>query len=257
MQTFTLLFFNLVDLIIYMSCWFVMARRLERLDVVDTAWGGGFVVVATLDLMVRPNDRTLLVWLMVTVWGLRLSTHIWRRNSRRAPDGRYLELSARWPADRLWLNAYVRVFLLQAALVFLVSLPIAVVANQATRSWDWLSWVAVGLWLSGFIFESVADRQLRQFMGNKANKGKLMTVGLWRYSRHPNYFGELVQWWAIGLLALGPARGWLAFIGPAVLTYLIVFVSGLPPIERRHAKRAGYQEYKRRTSALIPLPPHS
>jgi steroid 5-alpha reductase family enzyme len=118
----------------------------------------------------------------------------------------------------------------------------------------WLTWLGAGLWLVGFVVESVADRQLAAFIKDKSNKGKVLDTGLWRYSRHPNYFGELLQWWAIGLIAAQTAYGWIGFAGPLLLTILIVFVSGIPPIENRRRDNPAYQDYKRRTSRLVPLP---
>lgn len=243
--------------IIYMSVWFAVGRRANRLDVADTAWGGGFIAIATVCLFASANNRSVLAWLLVGIWGLRLASHIWKRNAFKGPDKRYEELSAKWSKERFWLRAFLSVFLLQAGLIFLVALPVIVVAGQPTRPLGIMGLVAVLLWVFGFLFEFVADRQLARFLQDHNNKGKVLQEGLWKYSRHPNYFGELVQWWAISLLALGSSNAWLALAGPAVLTYLIIFVSGIPPIEKRHNQKPGYTKYKERTSVIIPLPPKS
>jgi steroid 5-alpha reductase family enzyme len=136
-------------------------------------------------------------------------------------------------------------------------LPITTAAGSIVPDRVWLTSTGVVFWTFGFIFESIADRQLARFVGNKANKGKVLSTGLWRFSRHPNYFGELVQWWAIGIIALQTAHGWIGLLGPALLTFLIVFVSGIPPIENRRKDNAAYQAYKKRTSPLIPQIPRS
>ena len=252
-----LLLVSLAAIVAYMTAWLLMGRSLNRVDVADTAWGGGFIVIATVCLFARTDNRSALVWALVLIWGVRLASHIWRRNTLKGPDKRYEELSSKWPKDRFWPKAYVSIFLTQALLIYVVALPIILASGEKIRPLGVISVVAVVLWAIGFSFESVADRQLSVFIKDPANKGKIMMRGLWKYSRHPNYFGELLQWWAISLIALGPAIGWLGLLGPALLTYLILFVSGVPPIEKRHDQRPGYAEYKKRTSVIIPLPPHA
>jgi steroid 5-alpha reductase family enzyme len=110
----------------------------------------------------------------------------------------------------------------------------------------------VAVWVAGFTIETLADKQLRQFISNPANKGHLMTRGLWRYSRHPNYFGELTMWWGLGIIALGVPNGLIGLLGPALISHLIIFVSGIPPTEKAFQGRIGWDEYKRRTSVLVP-----
>ncbi len=237
-----------------MTVWFGVGRRLNRLDVADTAWGGGFIVVATISLILHSDSRTLLIWAMVVIWGLRLASHIWRRNANKGPDPRYVDLSRKWPAKHFWYRAFIYIFMTQAGLIALVSLPITTAALGSARLIGGIDYLAIILWLTGFIFEATADRQLSRFIGNSANRGKILCSGLWKYSRHPNYFGEILQWWAIALLALGPAIGWLGLAGPVLLTYLIVFVSGIPPIEKRHRQNPKYTDYMMRTSMIVPLP---
>jgi steroid 5-alpha reductase family enzyme len=125
-----------------------------------------------------------------------------------------------------------------------------------TEGFNIISIIGVGLWLIGFIFELIADQQLTGFLRNKDKPQKVMDGGLWRYSRHPNYFGEVTTWWGIGILVASTTdTWWLPLLGPVVITYLIVFVSGIPPLERRHRHNPSYAEYNRRTSVFIPLPP--
>jgi steroid 5-alpha reductase family enzyme len=248
-----LLIINTVILFIYMTLGFALARQRQHLDTVDAAWGLGFVLVAWAVELQAPSLRSLVVALLVSIWGLRLSSHIWRRNQGRDDDPRYRELTAQWRGN-IWAQAYLRIFLLQGVLIWLVSLPVVMTAGQQLSGRGWLTLVGALVWLVGFSFEATADRQLRQFLASK-NHPKLLQTGLWRYSRHPNYFGELVQWWGLGLIALQTSFGWIGLLGPALLSYLIIFVSGLPPIERRHQHDPLYQAYRSRTSALIPWPP--
>ncbi len=237
-----------------MSLGFELAYFRRRLDTVDAAWGLGFVLVGLLVELRAPSFRSFVIFVLVSVWGIRLSSHIWRRNQGKLEDDpRYRELAAKWRGN-FWQRAYFSIFLMQGALVWVVGLPVVMASNQPLSGLDWLTVIGTLVWLAGFSIETVADRQLRTFLARK-NHPKILQAGLWRFSRHPNYFGELTQWWGIGLIALQASFGWIGLLGPLTLSYLIIFVSGLPPIERRHRDDPEYQKYKDRTSALIPLPP--
>lgn len=245
---------NLLFMVLYMSWWFLQARRLKRLDLADVAWGGGFMLMATIGVILNPQTATWLIAVLVWIWGLRLALHIARRHRGKQEDPRYTELSVKW-RGHFWLRAYLSVFIVQAVLIWLVGMPITIVgANQEAVMGIWPV-VGVVIWLIGFAIESWSDRQLSRFVAQPSNKGKVMDQGLWRYSRHPNYFGEITQWWGIWLVAMGTGYGWVGIIGPLTITLLIVFVSGIPPLERRYRDDAAYQSYRQRTSALIPWPP--
>lgn len=236
-----------------MSLGFWAAYRRKRLDTVDTAWGLGFVLVAWIAELYRANPRSLLIAVLVTVWGLRLSYHLYSRNQNRPDDPRYKELSNKWRGN-FWRRAYLSVFLLQGGLVWLVSLPVMVAVNPPLLDTHLQTLAGVWVWLVGFTFEALADYQLAEYM-KLAKKPKVLNTGLWRYSRHPNYFGELAQWWGIALIALQVSFGWVGLAGPVTLTVLIVFISGIPPIERRRSKDAAYRAYQKHTNVLIPWPP--
>lgn len=248
---------NLVAVLIYMTVWFLVARKRHRLDTVDTAWGGGFVLMAWLIVLQHSAAATLTIAILVTIWGGRLAWHLTGRSNKRGKeDPRYLELSKKWK-NNFWLRAYLSIFLTQGLLIWIVGLPIEYAAgNTPYASYGY---VVIGalVWVAGFVLEAIADHQLSAFIANPNNKGKVLDTGLWRYSRHPNYFGELTQWWGIGIIALHASFGWIGLLGPATLGFLIIFVSGIPPIERRRADNPAYQAYKKRTSPLIPLPPKS
>jgi steroid 5-alpha reductase family enzyme len=146
--------------------------------------------------------------------------------------------------------------LLQSLLAAVVSLPVLVVNATQPTPLTVLSFVGLIIWAVGFYFEAVGDYQLKQFISHPSNKGKLMTKGVWNYTRHPNYFGEIAQWWGIFVISLAVSGyWWLAIIGPLVITGLLVFVSGVPLTEKHFASKPGWEEYKRRTSKLLPLPP--
>lgn len=248
-----MLLINLGLALAFMSLAWLLAYKRQRLDSVDVAWGLGFILLAWAAYFQHTGLRLRLVAVLVTIWGLRLTVHIYMRTRFRGDDPRYRELTKRWRGS-IWRRAYYSIFLLQGFLVWLISLPVVMQANSELGHSRWIFTIGLAVWIIGFFVEAVADRQLQNFLRDKS-RPKVMQTGLWRYSRHPNYFGELVQWWAIGIMALANSWGWLGLIGPAVLTYLIVFVSGLPPIEQRHAKDPAYADYIHRTSPLIPLPP--
>ena len=246
-----LLIVNAGVLLVYMSAWFVAARLRNRLDTVDIAWGLGFAVSAWAVEVQQPSGRSLAIALLVTAWATRLANHIYQRAKTRDEDPRYKAISQKWKGN-FWLRAYGSIFLVQGALIWIVGLPIVMAAGKLTGSIN-IAYLGTDIWCAGFIIETIADRQLADYL--KLNKRpKVLETGLWRYSRHPNYFGELLQWWGIGIFALQAHNGWIGLFGPLTLSLLIMFVSGIPPIEKRRSKDPAYKAYQKRTSSLIPLP---
>jgi steroid 5-alpha reductase family enzyme len=250
-----ILLVNALVLFVFMTLIFVIARARDRLDTVDSAWGLAYIVAAWAVVLQARSGRGILVAILITIWGLRLTRHLFIRSARRGKDDpRYQEMRAEWKGN-VWLRAYGVVFLLQGFLVWIISIPVVMVAGQLLPRAHWLNGAGVILWLIGFITESVADHQLTVFVENqkvKKTKNAVLDTGLWRYSRHPNYFGELTQWWAIGLIACQTSFGWVGLLGPLVLTITIVLVSGIPPIESRRKSNPEYRKYMARTSPLIP-----
>lgn len=250
----------LLTVIVFMTILFVLSRLLKRTDVVDAAWGPAFVIAALAAFTLNPyqvgfgwNVQTL-VTLLVTIWAARLGLIITRRLLTQSEDKRYVELRKHWKGSVI-LNTYARVFLLQAILATLISS--AVIHVNLSEATDISTWAIGGLvvWMIGFFFETASDYQLRRHIANPANKGKLMTGGLWKYTRHPNYFGEATMWWGIFLIALSTPYGWLTLVTPVIITYLLLFVSGVPMTEKSFEGRPGWADYKRRTSMFLPLPP--
>lgn len=245
----------------FMSIVFAVACRMRRYDVVDIAWGLVFIVIALTTYVLQPEknpalDTSEVATALVVVWGARLTWHIFSRFRKSSEeDRRYQELRAKWKTNTD-LNAYFRIFITQALLALIVILPVAHI-NLVPGDKPLTAFALVGIltWLIGFAFETIGDRQLRDHIADSKNKGKLMTSGLWRYTRHPNYFGEVTQWWGLGLLALSTPYGWFSLLGPVVITVLIVFISGVPLLEKKYEGRPGWTEYKARTSKLFPLPP--
>lgn len=245
-----------VAVLVYMTCWFIVAQVRGRNDIADVAWGLGFILAAGVSLAaaVVYSPRGLLVSGLVLAWGIRLALHIHTRNRGRGEDPRYKKWREEWGR---WfvLRSFLQVFMLQGLLLVLVSVPVIYINAASPTPFSWFDGLGFAVWLTGFGFEALGDLQLLRFIRNPANKGKLMTTGLWRYTRHPNYFGEVTLWWGIWLIALATPGGWMTIIGPLTITILILKVSGIPMLEASYEERADFQEYKRRTSAFFPMPP--
>jgi steroid 5-alpha reductase family enzyme len=235
--------------------WFLVSLIKKRNDVADVAWGLGFVLMTWVSFFISADSGTrgLLVGTLVSIWGLRLAWHIHARNKGKAEDYRYLAWRNEW-GKWFYIRSYLQVYLLQGLFLFLIVSPVLVVNKNAGSSLSILDIVAVAVWLTGFYFESVGDAQLARFIKDPANKGKLMQSGLWAYTRHPNYFGEVTQWWGIWLFALSLPNGWMSVVGPLTITFLILKVSGIPLLEKKMEENPDFAEYKRRTSVFIPLP---
>lgn len=238
-----------------MSLWFVVSLVKKRNDVADVAWGLGFVLVTWVSFFLSDDSgaRGLLASLLVSVWGVRLAWHIHTRNKGKTEDYRYLAWRKEW-GKWFYIRSYAQVYLLQGTLLFLIVIPVLFINKDVGVSLGLLDFVGVAVWLLGFYFEVVGDAQLARFIKDPTNKGKLMQSGLWAYTRHPNYFGEVTQWWGIWLIALSVPNGLLAIVGPLTITVLIVKVSGIPMLEKKMAEHPDFAEYKRTVSAFIPLP---
>lgn len=240
-----------------MLCAWVASVLLRDAGVADVAWGLAFVAISVVALGVGDGDeeRSLLVLILVAVWGVRLAAHIAER--RDGEDRRYAEMRERH--ENFALRSLWSVFGTQALIAFVISLPIQVVATDASPAdLGVLAWAGATIATFGILFEAVADAQLRAFSKDASNKGEVMDRGLWRYSRHPNYFGETCVWWGIYITALETGSAWWTAIGPVLLTFLLLRVSGVSLTEKSiGSRRPGYAEYVRRTSAFVPLPPKS
>jgi steroid 5-alpha reductase family enzyme len=235
--------------------------RNGRHDGIDVVWGGGFAVVAVVTLLVALGHgdlwRQLLITVLTCVWGLRLAWHIGRRNRGKPEDPRYVAIIERAKGNPV-AHLVRKVYVPQAVILWVVSLPVQL--GQYGFASGALSTVVTVLgvlsWAVGFFFESVGDAQLAAFRADPANKGKVMDRGLWRYTRHPNYFGDAAVWWGLTLLALHHAAGLIGLISAALMTWLLAKGTGAALLESSIGRRRpGYAEYVQRTSGFFPLPP--
>ena len=219
-------------------------------------WGLGFVIIAWYLMIENWNFLIprIIMTVLVTIWGLRLFIHIIQRNLGKEEDFRYKKWREEWGR---WLipRAFLQVYMLQGLFMGIISLPVILIRYE-NGPWDLLILViGLGIWILGFIFESVGDKQLKTFIGDPSNRGKIMDRGLWKYTRHPNYFGEATMWWGIFLIGMSAGISILSIISPLTITTLLLFVSGVPMLEKSMKDKPGYQEYAERTSIFIPLPP--
>ena len=245
---------------VYMTAWYAAALIRKDNSIADIAWGLGFVLIAVLSYPWGGfRFEPLLVTSLVSLWGLRLSFHIMLRNRKRGEDPRYAEWRRAWGRSFVW-RSYLQVFLLQGLFMIVIASPVILVNSLTYDPFfgaDRGIWPTLGFWVwcAGFFFEAVGDAQLARFKRDPANKGRIMDRGLWRYTRHPNYFGESLMWWGIFLVALEVPFGWVTVASPALITWLLVRVSGIPLVERRYAGNPEFQNYARRTSAFVPWLP--
>ena len=247
---------SLAILVVVHGMTFLIGRRLGRYNVVDVTWGVGFVAVAAVCAAVGTGDlfRRLLLLVLVAVWGLRLAWHMVGKSAGRGEDPRYRALLR---DDFSAKNVIRLIFLVQGAAGWFISLPLQVSAVLGPTPPALLPVLVVGVavWLLGVVFEAVGDRQLRRFKADPANKGVVMDRGLWGWTRHPNYFGDVCVWWGLWLVTLA---GWISLLtvaSPALMTYFLVYATGARLTERQMAGRPGFSEYCSRTSFFIPTRP--
>lgn len=246
---------SLLALAVVHTAAFAVGRRIGRYNVVDVAWGLGFVAIAAVSAALGHGDATRrwLLLALVAIWGLRLSWHIQRKTAGKGEDARYAAL-----LRGATLAQIVRkVFVLQALITWFVSVPLQLssVTGPAVGPFKAVMAAGIAVWLVGFAFEAVGDRQLRAFKTDPANRGAVMDRGLWAWTRHPNYFGDAAVWWGLWLITI---NGWLPVVtvgSPLLMTYFLVHVSGARLTEKLMAGRPGFDEYRQRTAYFFPRPP--
>jgi steroid 5-alpha reductase family enzyme len=245
-------------LLVMMAVTFAVAVRVGKHSVVDTAWGLGIALAALVSLLVsagygQPARRYLLLAASVA-WGLRLAAYVAWRNHGKPEDPRYRDLLSKARGSR---NAYAlrTVYLFQALILWLACLPVQAGMLERAPAGP-VTIIGAAVWLGGFVFESVGDWQLARFKADPANHGMIMDRGLWRYTRHPNYFGDFCMWWGLFLIALGSRAEVLTVAGPLLMTYILTRGTGQRLTDRRMAAtRPKYADYAARTSGFIPRPP--
>lgn len=237
---------------IYALLNFSLSIVFKRNDIADVVWGVGFVIVSLyLIIQTKTTPTAYLVYALVSIWGVRLSIYIGWRNSRKTEDYRYKQWRDAWKKSFYW-RSFLQVYLLQMLLLLIIAAPILIggIYSNHDPVNGFQGFFAL-IWLAGFLWQAIADYQLSQF--KKLKTGGVMNNGLWKYSRHPNYFGEILMWWSIyGIVFGGPYGAW-SIIGPVLITFLILKVSGVPMLEEKYKSDPAYQDYVNRVPAIFPF----
>ncbi len=255
MESYQIIFFNLAAVMAYMLAVWLVSLFKKDASIADIFWGPGFVLLAWSAFFLSGGDgpRRFMVAAMTTLWGLRLFSHLLVRNWGSGEDPRYQKMRFAH-GKHFWIVSLFTVFLLQGFLLWVISLVVQVALFVESPVYlTWLDGLGIAVWSAGFIFEAIADYQLYRFRSQPSNRGGVMDRGLWAYSRHPNYFGEMLVWWGFYAIALNrPANAWV-ILSPILITFLLLKVSGVTLLEKHIKKRRpAYEDYIRRTSAFFP-----
>lgn len=242
-----------VTLFFWMTWWYFIARFFRRTDIVDMVWWLSYGLIALmLFLFFSPSSLAVLPLIFVVLWSIRLVSHIIVRLTRHSEDARYAAFRVSW-----WkyfsLKSYFYIFLLQWFFIAIISLPLLFLFTahiSLTSSFI----IGAILWIVWFLCEYFADRQMNEFRADKNNAWKIIQSWLWKYSRHPNYFWELLMWWSLWIMSVQSSLSVIGILSPLLLSYIIIFITGIPMLEASLAKRKWFEAYKKSTSILIPLP---
>lgn len=247
---------SVISIFIYMILIFLIAQKIKDNSIVDIAWGMGFVIIAIVSYFNAENTsiRQLVVLLLVALWGTRLSIHLFIRSIGRGEDFRYANFRESW-GKNVRIIAFFRVFIMQGVIMLLLSYPIIRVNTGKANGEIILLTTGIIIWTIGFLFQAIGDRQLERFKKQKKDRDEILDRGLWKYSRHPNYFGEATMWWGIFIIVLPVEFGWTTIISPICINLLLLKVSGVPFLDKRFEGNVEYQKYKDRTNRFIPWLP--
>jgi len=248
-----LYFQSAVVVFFYMTLFFIVAQIKKNNSIVDIGWGLGFVVIAIFTLLINGNYnlRSILVTALVFLWGMRLLYHIVKRNVGKPEDFRYAAWRKEWGK---WLvpRAFLQVFMLQGVIMLVIAYPIIMNNDSSIGSFGCGEIMGFIIWIIGFIFEVIGDKQLKDFIADKKNSGHIMKEGLWKYTRHPNYFGEATMWWGIFIITLSSQSGMFGIVSPITITLMLVYVSGVPMLEKHYKDNMEFQEYAKSTRKFLP-----
>jgi len=242
----------LIIMLIYFLGAFTVGTLKHNHGLVDIAWGMGFVVSGLTALFVSGvTSVKLLGFAMMVIWGMRLSLYLFFRNWNKPEDKRYTDMRKRW-VKHPYLYSFLNVYVLQGILMFLINQPFFQLAFLKEPVMTGFSVAAVILWMIGFTFEVLGDKQLADFRKDPANKGKLMTTGLWSITRHPNYFGEALMWWSMALYTVSVGATPWVLLSALLIALLLRYVSGVPLLEKKYKDREDFKAYAAKTSVFIP-----
>lgn len=247
--------YTYLSIVLYFIIFFLAGTKMKDNGVVDIGWGAGFIVASAVAMGVSGEIDivSMILFALVSIWGGRLSWHLYKRNHGKPEDFRYANFRKAWGK---WVipRAFLQVYMLQAAMMMLVSYTFVDAHSITGKTLNMGVILGVLIWLIGFYFEAVGDAQLAAFRTNSANKGHVIQSGLWQYTRHPNYFGEALMWWGIFLIGFASTGNYWTLLSPAVITYLLMFVSGVPMLEEKYKNNPEFQSYAKVTNKFFPGP---
>jgi steroid 5-alpha reductase family enzyme len=244
-----------VIIVIFVTLLWIWSVFIKNVSIIDIFWGLGFVIV-NMFYACMPGDltaRKLLVLILVSIWGLRLAIYLAIRNTGKGEDFRYQEFRKNYGPKRYWWFSFFQTFLLQAVLIMIISLPLlGINTSSSSGALNGLDYLGILVWLIGFIFEAGGDYQLMRFKQNPKNKGKILDVGFWKFSRHPNYFGDSAVWWSYAIFSIASGCYW-QIIGSIIMTLLILKVSGVSLLEKSlKDTKPLYRDYIKKTNSFLP-----
>ena len=253
-----------IALFSYMVVAFIVGTIKKNNGLVDIFYGPGYFVLTftffITDLLINGSTsfQKIIVVILVFLWALRLAIYVYTRNHGKPEDYRYTAMRERWKTN-IVLKSLLKIYLFQGLVILIVDIPawFVIISDNLifSSAFDFYGitlWLGITVWAVGFLFETIGDWSLYHFLQNPENKGKIMDRGLWKYTQHPNYFGEVTQWWGLFVIALGVPFGFITFFGPTYITFMIIKVSGVRLLDKRFEKDDKYAEYKRRTSTFLP-----
>lgn len=262
MQSLALYTISLVIVLLYTTTLFFVAQRKNDNSIIDIGYGLGFIITAYTLTLVKLTDSPLsvyssLILLLITLWGARLTYRIYQKNKGKPEDFRYAAWRELWKKKgRIYyiMRAYLQIFALQGIIISIVLLPFTLSLAHYPLQTNFI-FIGLALWMIGFFFEVIGDYQLDTFIKNKNKTSSIMTTGLWKYTRHPNYFGESTMWWGLAIISLLGSSSSAVLLSPLLITYLLLFVSGIPMLEKKWKGVPEWEVYKKKTSAFFPMPP--
>jgi len=254
-----LILVSFISVVVLSIFGWLLSVLINDASIADVFWGMYFIIIALVLLAAQhyQNHIQIIDVALVVLWGTRLALHIGKRKIGKPEDWRYSKWRKDW-GKWFVFRSLAQNFLFQAVIALIISLSTIVIAHSVIKTSSSIYWwqvLAIGIWLFGFLFEVIGDWQLSRFLKTRTNNKTVLSKGLWRYTRHPNYFGEVTQWWALWLLCISYPYSFIAIASPILITYLILYVSGVPLLEKKSQNNPEYQKYALRTSRFVPLKP--
>lgn len=248
-----------VVLFVYMSMLFVLSLYLKNNGVADIGYGIGFLVLGLTGYLATdtPSTEGVVLLVLVLVWSLRLATRIFRKNRGKPEDFRYKQWRDAWGSTFV-VRSFFQVYMLQGLIIGIIASPVVLTILSGERGSQSLFVLGVVISFLGLCLETLSDAQLDRFLANTSRTKRIMSEGLWHYSRHPNYFGESLVWIGVGIATITTQPFWvMSILSPCLITFLLLRVSGVPLLEKRWEGDPEWEAYKEKTSVFIPLPPRS